>query len=187
MPNTAIFPILDTKFHLATGELNLAQFRVLQSFNLFRNNLAIEIGLLENHHFVRFKDKEIVLSEVCSHRELVQIPDNMVISETLEEIGDRIFSTILSSRKYEFTTYTKNWDEGLDLLKILRSKTNDSNIYKLSRRFLGPEYVDREAVTELYLTTDDVLLIETVQTYPNKGCMVFTRSTLSPSGSDIHE
>ena len=167
------------KLYLGRGEFNISQLDILQSLTFFCNETKIDIGIIRDNYFISFENEGEILSEVCTRRELSNSTGTKVKEETLTQLLNDRVTAKFQSFDYNFTCRYENWNEGGELLKNLRAKTNDSDIYKITHEFIDADGLKPTTLTELYLKVGEEICLQTVQTYPDEMQMIFTESKLT--------
>jgi hypothetical protein len=163
-----------TRIYLAYGEFNISQFKLRQSLRLYRHNLDIEFGILQNNHFIRFKTGNHILNEICSPLNPSLTTENILASDNIRERTS--LSSDFDSFRYVFEgIYTESINS--KLVTSLRAKTNDEGVYKLTHSFKGEHGYDGDYL-ELYLDVKDGITLHTLRTNTSSSSMLHTESTL---------
>lgn len=149
---------------------------VVQRSSFSAGFFEVTFGILAESHFVSIKHSKFQMDELCICTDII-IPGSE--SLRLSEIGSK--DIIMDEDAYLYTFRTEHLRNGEAQAKCqtLFSKRNKLETYHLEHVFPTAEASQPNALTGIYITIDDGLLIESVHTYPEEDVEVFTQSKLT--------
>ena len=176
------------RLYLAKGGFDIGQFAILREATLVYEGITIRFGILGESHFIEFSRNGEILSEICACVEAAQVDRTRLIAhDFLPNLHAIPVTTNFHNHSYAFTFTYADWHHGEAMLQALRESGGAEHVHTLTYTFPSHDDIPHEAVTELYLTTNDTITLKTVHTYPNEHMMVFTESTLVPKEKHTHE
>lgn len=167
------------RLYLTEGEFDISQFTVLQNASLTWQDFEIHFGILGESHYVQFRYGDAVLNEICACTEIIN-PDNSKLIEYdfLPNIHHLPLATQFLIFPYTFDFTYIDWEEGTKRLEALRKKQKQNGTSVLTHAFPSRDTEEHTPITEVYVETNERILVHTVHTYPNEDMMVFTESVL---------
>jgi len=149
---------------------SLWEYKMLSKASLNFQGLQIEFGILGESHYVLVANKSSRFAEVfaCGKK---KYDDGIEFSDLIGSSFEKQFGDI----SYQFEMEVVNELESSKLSR-LREKRNDPDVKYLKHDFPAKDKDLSHPVTEVYLNTKGVIIVESVHTYPNENVSVFTKS-----------
>lgn len=166
----------DLRLYLLEDSPDKSIFTIISESSFQESIFDINFGILAESHFVTVKTGNNIIAEICACTDF-DVPN--IANSLLTKIGDTNKVTETETLKHSFNYKVHNMAVGKVKLKALQSKRPHPYSYYLDHCFPSSKPGEESPVTEIYVTIDKDVLIESVHTYPNKDAMVFTTSTIS--------
>lgn len=166
---------------LATGELDLNQFRTLAKGEMSVGDLRVEARIIGASHVLALRRGSVSIYEVFACMQ-VQAPVKLVDCGPLELVSGEL-RLKFPGIAYQFQSRLCGWEQGQSALSLLEQRMDElrSAPQALALRFEFPKAAgDARTPCTLVLVTARVqaTVIETVHAYPNEDCIVLTTTTV---------
>ena len=151
------------------------KFSLVSKTSYSNNKIDIEFGILAESHFVTIQTKKVIFTEICA---CSNVSIENVQTNKLTDIGSKTQLIETEAYHYEFMCEKTSTKTGAVKLKALQKNRSHPGCQYLNHSFPGTQ-TEPSALTEIHITIDKDLIIESVHSYPNDNIMVFTTSVLT--------
>lgn len=158
---------------------DLKSFKVISESHFDTPNFKIHFGVLTESHFAIIETGNETINEIFACTD-IDLPG--VDKHDIDSIADEGFNKELDNHTYEFKCEILPYSECESILKHFRAKRSQINTqYQI---FDFPNDDDPlPALTEVYVTVNGVVKVESLHTYPNEDKAVFSTSIFAPKVS----
>ena len=166
----------DLRLYLTEKGFDKDRFTVISETEFMQDDIHFTFGILAESHYVSIETPGMTFCEICACTD-VTLPDSDSIY--LKELGDANKKSTFGGYSYSFNYEITNMKVGEVRLAALQSKRPHPHSRYLEHEFPTSKSNEKSAITEIYITTTNGIIMESVHTYPNHDAMVFTTSQLS--------
>lgn len=166
----------DLRLYILNSKFDRNLFKVISESEFTVDDTHVQFGILAESHFVVVDYDNTVITEICA---CTNVKELGVDSVKLSELDDANTELTFDNWHYSFNYKIENMDVGEIRLSTLHTKRSHPHTFYLEHIFPTTELNGTNPRTEIYITRDDGVLIETVHTYPNHNAMVFTTTILT--------